>query len=88
MESRNTARNRMAAFAAVPDTAYKVVTVGELDRAIFEELARIGAARPEAGGGYAITDTAAARSQSILPTVLDRHGKSGWLLCAVNKMEC
>lgn len=69
-------------------TQYKVVTVAELDRDIFAELSRLGAARQNDGGGYTITDTHAARSQSILPKVLDRLGKDGWLLCAVNKMEC
>lgn len=69
-------------------TQYKVVTVGELDRDIFAELSRLGAARQNDDGEYTITDTHAARSQSILPKVLDRRGKDGWLLCAVNKMEC
>jgi hypothetical protein len=88
METRKIARARVAPPAAMRDTAYKVVTVGELDRAIFDELQRTGAARPADDGGYTITDTAAARSQTVLPKVLDRHGKGGWLLCAVNKMEC
>ncbi len=67
---------------------YMVVTVSELDRSIFDELTRIGAARPGNDGGFTVTDIEAAKSQAILPKVLDRYGMSGWLLCAVNKMEC
>jgi hypothetical protein len=65
-----------------------VVTVGELDRDIYAELVRMGAARRNPDGEHVITNTAEARSQTILPKVLDRHGKAGWLLCAVNGMEC
>ena len=88
MENRKIARTRVAAPAAAQEPGYKVVTVGELDRAIFDELQRTGAAKTAADGGYTITDTKAARSQTVLPKVLDRLGKAGWLLCAVNKMEC
>jgi hypothetical protein len=88
MENRKAVGKRVAATTAAQEARYKVVTVGELDRAIFDELQRAGAAKPAADGGYTITDMAAARSQTVLPKVLDRHGKSGWLLCAVNKMEC
>jgi hypothetical protein len=79
---------RPAGFSAGESAGYKVVTVGELDRDIFAELTATGAARPDEGGGFSITDIAAARSQVVLPKVLDRHGAGGWLLCAVNKMEC
>lgn len=85
MAARSAVSRRPAPAMASP---YLVLTVRELDREIYEELARMGAARRRPEGDYVITDTAAARSQNILPRVLDLRGKDGWLLCAVNRMEC
>ena len=66
-----------------------VLTVSELDRAVFEELARIGAAKPGgAPGKYIVTDREAAKSSAIMPRVFDRFGAKGLRLLAVNKMEC
>lgn len=65
------------------------MTVSELDRAVFEELARIGAAKPGgAPGKYIVTDREAAKSSAIMPRVFDRFGAKGLRLLAVNKMEC
>ena len=70
--------------------AYKVVTVSELDRMVFEELVRENAARAEPGepGKYVITNKKLAHSGVVMPKVLNRLGKKGWVLEAVNKMEC
>ena len=43
---------------------------------------------PEKPGSFVITDVEKAKSQNILPFILDRYGKAGWKLQAVNKMEC
>lgn len=68
---------------------HMVLTVSELDRAVFEELARIGAAKPSgAPGKYIVTDREAAKSSAIMPRVFDRFGAKGLRLLAVNKMEC
>ena len=70
--------------------AYKVVTVSELDRMVFDELVREDAARaePSETGKYVITNKKLAHSGVVMPKVLNRLGKKGWVLEAVNKMEC
>ena len=69
---------------------YMVATVGEIDAAVYALLERDGAARPVAGkpGSYEILDIAAARSQTVLPKILDAFGREGWKLIAVNRAEC
>ncbi|MCB1416983.1 MAG: hypothetical protein KDJ64_11285 [Nitratireductor sp.] len=70
--------------------AYKVVTVSELDRMVYDELVRENAARAESGepGRYVITNKKLAHSGVVMPKVLNPLGKKGWVLEAVNKMEC
>lgn len=66
-----------------------IVTVSELDRQVYAELAKTGAAKPgEAAGTYVVTDREAAKSSVVMPKVLDRLGAKGLRLLAVNKMEC
>lgn len=69
---------------------YMVLSVGDLDRQVFDLLCAQGAARPVEGKpqAFEISDVEKARSQNILPQVLDRYGGDGWRLCGVNKMEC
>ncbi len=70
--------------------SYAVLTVGEIDRQVYETLLALGAAKPPAvaGGRYEITDVAKARSGHIMPMVLNTYGAKGWHLRAVNRMEC
>jgi len=72
------------------DISYMVITVSELDQMIYESLLKQKAAKKMEKGktNYVITDKDKARSQVILPKVLNPLGKKGWRLCAVNKMEC
>ena len=67
-----------------------VVSVAELDRAVFEELQALGAAKPSPDdeGSYIVTDTKVAHSREIMPRIFDSLGRQGWVLVAVNKMEC
>ena len=69
---------------------YGVLTVGEIDLLVHTTLVALGAAKviDEATGRYEITDVAKANSTNILPMVLNPHGKKGWRLRAVNRMEC
>ena len=72
------------------DGGHLAITVTELDRLVYDELVKIGAASvPENGSTeYVITDREKAKSQNILPKILNPLGKKGWELRAVNKMEC
>ena len=69
---------------------FLVRTVTEIDKEIFFALKKQGAARknPEKGAAYIVTDIEKAKSQNIMPVVLDKYGRAGWRLLAVNKMEC
>lgn len=69
---------------------YLVITVGELDELVNRQLVKDNAARKPNKGEqtYVITDKEKARSNLIMPKVLDPYGKEGWNLVAVNKMEC
>jgi len=72
------------------DTSYMVISVSELDQMVFDALLKQKAAKKDAGSssGYIITDKEKARSQTVLPHILNPLGRKGWRLCAVNKMEC
>lgn len=69
---------------------YRVLTVGEIDRLVFERLTDEGAAKPSTDhpDRYVVTDREKARSSRIMPIVLNEFGQLGWRLVAVNKMEC
>jgi hypothetical protein len=83
-------RTREESLQASQPLAYKVVSVSELDKLIFEQLVTEDAARPVEGeiGKYVVTDRKLAASTVVMPKILNRFGRSGWLLEAVNKMEC
>ncbi len=85
-EARDTAK----AGADQGPEAYLVKTVTQIEAEVFEQLAAAGAARadPKNPGSYIVTDKQMAQSQNIMPKVLDPLGREGWLLCAVNRMEC
>lgn len=70
--------------------SYRVITVSELDKMVYDKLVELGAAKrsPKGHNQYEITDTAVAQSSNILPKVLNDIGKTGWLLTTINKMEC
>lgn len=72
------------------DASYMVITVSELDQMVYEALLKQKAAKKMSKGEttYVITDKEKARSQVILPEVLNPLGKKGWKLTAINKMEC
>ena len=69
---------------------YLVRTVSEMDREVYSALRKAKAARPDPDqpGGYIVTDIEKAKSQAIMPEVLNKYGRVGWRLLAVNKMEC
>jgi len=57
---------------------------------VYEALLKQKAAKKMEKGetNYVITDKEKARSQVVLPQILNPLGKKGWRLCAINKMEC
>lgn len=75
--------------SGVAKAGHVIVTVSELDRLVYAELAKTGAAKPgEVAGTYVVIDREAAKSSVIMPKILDRMGAKGLRLLAVNKMEC
>jgi len=71
-------------------TEYLVVSVTELDKMIYKALQKQSAAKPSKADPdqYVITNKEKAKSQNVLPLILNPMGKKGWRLAAVNKMEC
>ncbi|MCT4656494.1 MAG: DUF4177 domain-containing protein [Cohaesibacter sp.] len=69
---------------------YLVRTVTEIDQQIYTALQSMKAAKPDPKNpnSYIVTDVEKAKSQTIMPFILNEYGKEGWRLVAVNKMEC
>ncbi len=87
---RMTAKPTRNRARPVIESNHLAVTVTELDRLVYDHLKGQGAARADAESpdSYVITDIEKAKSQVVMPAVLNRFGEEGWKLVAVNKMEC
>jgi len=68
---------------------YKVLTLKDIDTLIFTRLVSEKAAEiiPKEPGKFKILDVEKAKSQNVMPQVLDAFGKEGWSLSAVNKAQ-
>ena len=68
---------------------YKVLTIADIDKLIFSRLVAQKAAEaiPNQPGKYKILDVEKAKSQVIMPEILNALGKEGWILAGVNKSD-
>ena len=68
---------------------YKVLTLQDIEADMYGMLGKDGVAKPVPGqpGKLRITNVTLARSENIMPRILNKYGKDGWKLTSINSSQ-